>query len=154
MDIRPIQKDSLQILHNLAQAHEAEFSAITGKLPNQHGIFSLDTQLDEEHSGFLLFQQDIPVGFAVIGQAEGRHDIAEFYVIPSARKQGLGFEFASWLFDHHPGAWQVRQIQEADGGRCFWQKVIARYTDHDYSESRIKDPVWGDITRQIFSSQG
>lgn len=41
-----IANKNQHILNNLLQFYEAEFSAITKKLPDENGIFQLDTSLE------------------------------------------------------------------------------------------------------------
>ncbi|MBA3581329.1 MAG: hypothetical protein H0W44_02635 [Gammaproteobacteria bacterium] len=150
--IVPIGKNNYLVFRNLSQAYEAEFSVITGKQPDVNGMFSLDTDCDESHDGFLLYESDIPIGFAVKGRDSGRHDMAEFYIIPTVRRQGLGEEFAQAIFRHYPGKWQVRQIEGADLARTFWRRVIKDYTHNEFVEEQIDDLYWGLVIRQQFLS--
>ena len=153
MKIIEVTNENVHVLQNLAQAYEAEFSAMTRKTPDQDGIFRLDTPPDALHTGYLLFDNDLPVGFGIIGLVEGRNDVAEFYVIPSVRGQGLGESFAHRLFSMHEGEWQVRQIEGAQKATDFWRKTISTYTNGQFTESIVDDADWGKVTRQLFSSK-
>ena len=57
MEVREVTAGNAQVYLNLCQAYEAEFSAITGRLPDQDGLFALDTVLGGEVKGFLLVAQ-------------------------------------------------------------------------------------------------
>jgi predicted acetyltransferase len=140
-----------EILAHLLQAYEAEFSAITQKLPNGNGVFPPDTHIDENHEGYLVFNQErIPVGFCIKGMMGSIHDVSEFYVIPAMRRQGVGLFLARSVFEMHPGAWQVRQIFGADKARQFWITTLQHYTYGRFSERVAQDPFWGKVYLQEF----
>ena len=71
MEIRDVDDANIHVYLNLCQAYEAEFSAITGKLPGPDGMFSLDTTLGGPVRGYLLHVDGSPVGFAAIKAVEG-----------------------------------------------------------------------------------
>lgn len=151
MNIISVSDINKHVLLNLMQAYEAEFSAITQKVPDSEGVFELDTVLDEFHDGYLLYVDDSPVGFAIKGVEGRRHDVSEFYVIPSKRGKNIGCDFACQLFAMYTGEWQVRQIKGAEKAKAFWRKVISQYTGNNYEESEVDDKYWGRVTRQVFS---
>lgn len=147
-----VTKENISILLNLGQAYEAEFSKITGKIPNEMGIFQFDTMPKNPYMGYLFYEKSVPVGFCIINTCVNPMDIAEFYIIPSKRKQKLGMFFSHTIFKKYPGIWQVRQIQGADHAVNFWRRVITEYTSGNYKEEVVEDPDWGFVTKQTFSS--
>ena len=153
MDIRLVTENNIDILFNLAQAYEAEFSAITRKMPNKQGFFLLDTIPDDSHVGYLLYEKELPVGFCIADVNSAISDIAEFYIVPCLRLQNLGMRFAHAIFDKYPGAWQVRQIEGAVSACHFWRKVISFYTNNNFTQEVVKDPKWGIVTRQSFCTK-
>ena len=151
MEIREVDDRNMHVYLNLCQAYEAEFSAITGKLPDADGRFALDTTLGGPVKGFLLHADGAPVGFAAIKAAPGEgSEVCEFYIVPSMRKRCLGKEFAGRLFAMHPGPWQVKQLQGASHATLFWCKVIDDFTGCEYVQDKYDDPYWGTVTRQCF----
>lgn len=46
---------NIDVLLNLSQAYEAEFSSITGKRPNEDGVFTLDTMPYDPYIGYILY---------------------------------------------------------------------------------------------------
>ena len=141
-------------LLNLLQCYEAEFSAITEKLPNELGEFPLDIKLDGSYDAYLFTENKIPIGFAIKGTESGLHDISEFYVIPSKRHNSLGRTFAKEIFKKYIGPWQVRQIEGADLAVRFWTKAISEFTNGDFTSSKEEDDYWGKITIQRFEVSG
>src|SRR5262245_8221878 len=57
--------------------YESEFSAITKKEPNVKGLFKVEVDWKAPNSGFYLFIEEKPAGFAIKGEIERRSDIAE-----------------------------------------------------------------------------
>lgn len=154
MDIREIENPPGRVFLNLALAYEAEFSGITRKKPDKDATFALDTMVGDGVTGYLLYIDSLPAGFAMIACAD--HDqfqVCEFYILPCFRRQGVGKQFAHCLFDKHPGQWQVKQIEGADHAVFFWRHVIAGYTDNSFTEDEYQDDYWGRVIRQVFDNR-
>jgi predicted acetyltransferase len=147
-----INEENTNAYLNLAKSYEAEFSELTHKLPNENGVFEPDTLPTAPYTGYLLYRNNIPIGFCIVEINEEINDVAEFYIVPSMRKNKFGQELAITVFDMHPGKWQVRQIEGADKAKRFWQKVIGFYTDAQFVEGEVNDPDWGKVTRQRFAT--
>jgi predicted acetyltransferase len=62
-------------------------------------------------------------------------DLAEFFVLRSCRRSGVGRIAASWLFDHLPGHWVVRVSETNSAAVLFWEHTISRYTNGTGSKS-------------------
>lgn len=152
INITEINNENLNQYCNLAHAYEAEFSALTGNLPDRHGIFQPDTMPNDDYTGFLLYDEGLPCGFAVVNLNTSVHDVAEFYVVPVKRLKKLGTLLAHYLFQRFPGKWQVRQISGADHATQFWRRVIAQIQHSNFQEAVVDDPEWGQVTRQCFST--
>ncbi|WP_320173117.1 hypothetical protein [Maridesulfovibrio sp.] len=153
MHKKEVNDSNIGIFNNLMQNYEAEFSAITGKHPDRQGLYELDVTISEEHPGYLLYEGDNPIGFAVLGKHSEINDVAEFYIVPSFRRREFGKKFAFELFNLCPGPWQVRQIEGADRAKVFWRMIINEYTGGQYSEVKEDDPYWGPVTKQEFHSR-
>lgn len=151
--IQIITKENSKAYYNLTQAYEAEFSNLTHEMPDEDGLFKIQTDIDHEHIGYLLYDNKKPIGFMVVRMGEVK-DVSEFYIIPAKRKSGYGQSLASYVFSQHPGRWQVRQISGADSAKAFWRKVIAKITAGQYLEEVIQDDDWGYVSRQSFEIAG
>lgn len=152
MHIIPITETNLPIYHNLAQCYEAEFSPLTGKKPDASGRFALDTNIEDNILGYLLYIGDTPAGLAAIAcKEENQFEMCEFYVLPLFRKNEAGMRFAHAIWERHRGTWEIKQIAGADYATAFWRKTITRYHDTRFVEVCYDDPYWGIVTRQTFS---
>lgn len=150
MNISTVNPSSQHIYLNLAQAYEAEFSAITEKRPNEDGVFELDTPLDASHVAYIVYQGDSPAGLANIAIKEDQHfEVCEFYILPVYRKQGLGTGFITEVFKQHSGHWEIKQIEGAEYATEFWRKVL-KSQNFAFEENAYLDALWGYVTRQAF----
>ncbi|MCG9760613.1 GNAT family N-acetyltransferase [Pseudoalteromonas sp. Isolate6] len=150
MEIRQVVGSLTQVYFNLVQAYEAEFSVLTEKLPDSNGLFQIDTPIDEQHLGYLAYENGRPVGFINILKVQNTFEVCEFYIVPAARKRKLGSSFMSKIWQMYPGHWQVKQIQGADHAINFWRNALT-LNGIDYCESQYQDDYWGVVNRQIFT---
>ncbi|MCK8601876.1 GNAT family N-acetyltransferase [Desulfoferrobacter suflitae] len=148
----PIEDSNHHVYENLAQAYEAEFSPVTGKFPEENGKYKLDTICREPHFGYLFYEDNIPIGFVVLGFLDQSYDVAEFYVIPTHRRHGIGRHMALRVFARYHGHWQVRQMVKADWAVAFWRRVIGEYCAGEYQEDLVDDAYYGPVMRQRFVS--
>lgn len=153
VEVVVVEQTNMRVYLNLLQGYEAEFSKITGKLPNHMGLFDLDTELVDNVFGLLCYLEGKPIGFAAIKQvASKQFEVCEFYIVPSLREQGLGSRFASWIWQHYGGAWQIKQIAGASKATQFWRNAITSF-NANYSETKINDEYWGEVTQQSFNTE-
>ncbi|TYT74303.1 GNAT family N-acetyltransferase [Desulfobotulus mexicanus] len=154
MDVVRVSDSNLNVYMNLCQSYEGEFSSITNKKPDKNGLFELDTRIEGNVVGYLLYDGEVPLGFAAVNvAAEGNaYEICEFYIVPVCRKQGMGREFVSRLFRMYRGRWEVKQISGAEHATAFWRKAIGGFTKGKFQEDFYNDAYWGRVIRQRFDS--
>lgn len=145
-----VQADSTEAWDRLLQAYEFEFSAITGKRPDQHGRMALDTELSEHTLGWILYDALAPVGLAAIHDHISHREVAEFYIVPSCRQAGMGRDLAASVFQLFPGGWEVKQLAEAHAAQAFWRRTLESLPCQDLREDLFEDPYWGSVVRQRF----
>lgn len=146
-----ICEKNFEIFYNLSQAYEAEFSAITKKVPDSKGYFSYDSSPYEPNIGYLLLQNNVPIGFCIIQIRKEINDVCEFYIIPAVRKNNIGMWFAKEIIQKYNGDWQVRQIAGAKNATLFWRKVVQSISQNNYTEVSSNDKQWGWVTKQLFT---
>jgi predicted acetyltransferase len=73
------------------------------------------------------------VGFALVRSLplHGQIEMAEFYVVPSKRRQGVGYSAARAVMARHLGEWSIRPLPGSTVALAFWQAVIAPNSTHD-----------------------
>lgn len=62
-------------------------------------------------------------------------DVAEFFVLRSYRRSGVGREAAFALWSGTPGQWVVRVSEANRAGLPFWSEVVREYTGGFFVES-------------------
>lgn len=147
-----ITEQNKAIFERLAQDYEDEFSPITGKIPDEKGKYSIDVDWHAPSIGYYWKEGNAVVGFCIMKPIEEYNDIAEFYVVPSYRKKGIGKKLAFAVFNRHRGLWQVRQILLATDANKFWKRVVSSYTLGKYTEMEMEDPTWGKVICQRFTN--
>ena len=64
-------------------------------------------------------------GFVLIRRLpDGAHEMSEFYVVPGARRSGLGTQAARAALTRHPGRWRLGVAGGNVHARAFWTGVI------------------------------
>ena len=81
---------------------------------------------DRDRSPYLIRVGDQDAGFALVRHHRdtGCNEMAEFYVGPAHRRQGIGRAAAEALFDRHPGRWHLQVLTNNARARAFWREVI------------------------------
>lgn len=77
---------------------------------------------------FLTDNSNSPIGFLLLGFKENTQPgtdwyIAEFYIIPKARKQGYGQKAVKEMLEQHPGRYCYFILKENRPAHSFWQKM-------------------------------
>lgn len=147
---KTVDESNITIYRNLAQAYEAEFSALTHKVPDRNGLFGLDTLINyKDIIGYIKYHHSTPIGISAIRIGMNEYEVMEYYMIPSMRRRGHGLEFLRQIFLKHHGKWIIKQINGADTAREFWISTLEKL-QIDYTEDHYEDPYWGTVTRQVF----
>lgn len=131
--LEPIAADQAFVLANLFELYVHDFSEQVPLELKANGRF--DLPVDERwwsgagHFPFFIRSQGKLLGFALARRGSRWKaeadvmDVAEFFVVRGARRQGLGKRAALALLDAFPGRWQIRVRQSNPGGKKFWQSV-------------------------------
>jgi predicted acetyltransferase len=65
-------------------------------------------------------------------------DVAQFFVLASYRRAGVGRAAAARVFTRRPGRWEVREMAEHLTAQRFWRRAISEYTGGHYSERQFE----------------
>ena len=80
--------------------------------------------------GFVLAQRGSPMS-----DDPDVFDIAEFFVLRSERRSGVGACAAALLWERLPGRWIVRVSESNRSGLPFWTRVVRNYAGDRASET-------------------
>ncbi len=137
---------------NLFQFYLYDFSRFMGWPVTYTGRF-IEVDLDgcwtdEKRQPFLIRADRQLAGFAIVdayevselsGSASIRQ-MSEFFILAAYRRQGVGSQAAAALFDHLPGAWEIRQLAQNTEAVAFWRAVLTRYTGGRFIERQFDNP--------------
>jgi predicted acetyltransferase len=86
--------------------------------------------------GFILAQRGSPMS-----DDPEVFDVAEFFVLRSERRSGVGARAAVLLWERLPGRWIVRVSEANRGGLPFWTRVVHDYAGDTASQTlRVVEP--------------
>ena len=95
-----------------------------------------------------------PVGFAMVAKgssAAGRppvdYRMAEFFVMRTFRRRGVGRLAVELILNRFAGRWEINEYLRNPVAVSFWRRVIAWYTQGRYQERVTNGEV-----RQVFDS--
>ena len=118
-------------IHDLSDVFPIELGA-DGRFG--YGNLPLYWSEPKTHFAILLRLNSRIAGFALVVRGSPAtsdprdFDLAEFFVLRSYRRTGIGQTAASLLFDHFPGRWVVRVSEANSAAVPFWESTISSYT--------------------------
>ncbi|GLV54797.1 acetyltransferase [Dictyobacter sp. S3.2.2.5] len=143
VEINLAAREEKFIVRNLLELCQYDYTEFTSRNIGDHGLFDypyLDHYwTDENRFPFLIRVDQKLAGFVLVQKLDeepATYSMVEFFILRKYRQQGLGQVVAHHIFDMFPGRWRVRQDVENEAAQAFWRKVVRRYTDNRYQESR------------------
>ena len=91
--------------------------------------------VDGQSAGFGLVDPDVSL-------PENEFWMGQFFVLQKYRRQGLGAQAARYIFDQHPGRWEVGQMPLNLPAKAFWLRAISQYTGGQFVEHELHDERW------------
>jgi len=141
--IRAVYRDYLS---ELSASKSGLFPAL-GEWPSREDEFLAAWFNDSSAHPFVILAGGTRAGFALVARPPdfprrtADYRMAEFFVISSARRRGVGAGAAELLFSRFSGDWEVVEDEYNRAALHFWRRVIARQTQGRYTESRIAGEV-------------
>jgi predicted acetyltransferase len=83
-------------------------------------------------------------GFALVRDVEPDvlHEMAEFYVVPALRRQGVGRKAATLLFERFGGGWQLQFAVANAKARSFWRFLVPAATETPNANGLVRTMTW------------
>ena len=109
---------------------------------------------DDTSHPLVILRDDRPVGFALVSKPTMRradsadYRLAEFFVIKSARRLGVGREAAELIFNRFNGRWEITEIMRNQPAVAFWRHVVGHYTHGEFRETMLQGEV-----KHLFNTQ-
>jgi len=151
VDVRPVADDQWPILGWLWQAFRSDLSVVVDGYPYPDGRFqarTLQAYPGPGRIGYLAWSahpntgDDAPVGFALVSGLDGEiRTIDGFWVVPAARRHGLGRGLALDVIGRHRGAWAIPFQHDNHAAGRLWRSVATAAFGADWTETA--EPVPG-----------
>lgn len=147
IEIILVNKEEKEILRNLLEKYEYEFSQYNQRDVNDLGLFGYDYLdsywLEESRFPYFIRVDKKLVGFILINDyrelhVETAYSVAEFFILYKYRKMGAGKFAVQYLFKKYKGKWQLTYLPENETSKIFWNKVVNEYTRGTYEIHKIK----------------
>lgn len=132
-----VSPQNKQLLSLLLQEYLAETAIFYGDRPDENGRYPypyLDLYFsDPERKAYFIASADAPAGFVLINRFSVFGDdvdwsVAEFYIRPAFRRQGLGRSVMEEIFRRHKGRWELVFSLENNAAEAFWRSVTAPFS--------------------------
>ena len=141
--IRAVYRDYLS---ELSASKTGLFPAL-GVWNEREGEFLAAWFGDATSHPFVILHGDTRVGFALVTRAPSfprrmaDYRMAEFFVVQSSRRLGVGASAAALLFSRFTGDWEVVEDEYNRPALGFWRRVISQQTNGSYTETRAAGEV-------------
>ena len=160
IEIVPVGIDDKEILRNLLEKYNYEFSQYDQRDVNGLGLYGymyLDNYWNEDNRWAFFIRVDGNLaGFAMVNdfpeaQEETDYSLAEFFIMYKYRRCGVGKYAAKKVFSMFKGKWQLKRHPKNIGSVHFWDAVVNEYTGGNYRlvkfypGSEYADGTLGDI---------
>lgn len=159
--LKQVQVEDREILANLLEKYDYEFSQYDNRDVNKLGLYGykyLDYYwLEDKRWAYFIEADEKLAGFVMINdfpEAEDKetdYSIAEFFVMYKYRRSGVGKQAFFMAADLHRGKWQLKRHPKNLPSLYFWDKVVNEYTKGDYEliksypNTEYADGTLGDI---------
>ena len=151
MTVLPVGDDQWDIVAWLWQDFRHDLAPVVNGFPYADGRYQhagLDGHPRPDGAGYLVWQphpntaEPSPVAFALVtGVGSGRCQLEALFVVPAARRGGLGRRLALDVIGRHPGAWEVGFQHDNLAAGEFWRAVAREVWDDAWAET--EEPVPG-----------
>lgn len=158
ISLSKVTKNEKDIFYNLNQLFAYDFSELNKMDINDDGLYQPLQDVDEyytkaNYSSFLIKVEGKLAGLAVVKfiDEEGINYLRHFFIMRKYRRLKIGERAANMIFDMFPSKWRVSQFDFNEPAICFWRKIIERYTEGNYIETRRTDGKG--IKQEFFSEE-
>lgn len=135
--LRSIGDEERPVLERLWQLYRHDLSEFRDSYPNADGLFKA---MPANVSGYFIDSDPGLAGFVLLGGEDPRK-IAEFFVVRSYRRQGVGQETALEVLRRHPGRWEIAFQEQNPKAARFWRRIAAEVAgEGGYREERRPVP--------------
>jgi len=149
VDVRQVADDEWGIVAWLWQDFRHDLAPVVNGFPYADGRYRhewLDAYPAPDRSGYLAWAlhpntgEQAPVAFALVrGLDADARTMQAFFVVPAARRGGVGHAVASDVIVRHPGRWDIPFQHDNIAAGHFWRRVAETAWPQAWDEA--EEPV-------------
>lgn len=141
IELKKVDVDEKEILKNLLEKYEYEFSQWDMRDVNKLGLYGYDYLdcywTEEKRYPFFIMVDGKLAGFVMVNDYSEvdemtDYTLSEFFVMYKYRRKGIGKYAAFQVFDMFRGKWQLKRHPKNIASVCFWDKIVSEYTNGNY----------------------
>jgi predicted acetyltransferase len=146
VSIEPVEVAEKPILWRLLQLYIYDFTEFE-EMPMDDGAEFTYRYFDEywapakgeQRYPYFIRADGALAGFAMIRSVNGKHVMAEFFVMRRFRRSGVGSTAVKLILGERPGDWIIHEHPANLVAQEFWPRVIGEVTDGRFEQEREKD---------------
>lgn len=139
-----VPESKKSVLRQLVELYQYELSPYTGYELNEHGHFGYsyfdNYWTENDRFSYFIMAGEKIAGFVMVNsycevlKDANAKTIAEFFVLKTFRRQGIGQTAAKKIFNLFPGKWEIHQYLNNEKSVIFWEKVVGDYTSGNFEK--------------------
>ncbi|GAB6091518.1 GNAT family N-acetyltransferase [Spirochaeta dissipatitropha] len=161
IELKQVSRDEKEVLKNLLEKYDYEFSQWDKRDVNMLGLFGYDYLdyywTESKRWAYFIFVDRNLAGFAMVNDLPEVDDqptdfqLAEFCILPKYRRCGIGKKAVFRILEIHSGKWQLKLHPSNIPSVHFWKHVIHEFTagmyelKRAYPRTEYADGTPGDI---------
>jgi predicted acetyltransferase len=153
--VRPVDHDQWSIVAWLWQDFRHDLAVVVNGFPYADGRYRHEWLAEypaPDRCGYLAWAphpnsgEDAPVGFALVrGLDTEERSMQAFFVVPAARRGGVGRAFALDVIGRHAGPWAVPFQHHNTAAVSFWREVASAAWGTAWAETTEAVPGKPDV---------
>ena len=142
MTLKPLVTDNENVLINLMEKYEYEFSQYHHWDVHKSGLYGCYIEdeykeKNERYAAFIIEVDSRLAGFVMIGEGisgdkKTDYQVNELFIMHKYRRLGIGKQVIFKILDTHKGTWQVNYHANNTASACFWERIADEYSKENY----------------------
>ena len=156
ISIELVKKEEKEILKNLLEKYNYEFSQYNDLDVNNLGLYGYDYLdcywTEENRFPYFIKVNNNLAGFVMVNdyqeeKLDTNYTISEFFIMFKYRRTGIGKYVVKYILEKYTGKWQLKYHPKNEISKIFWNKTIEEYTNGKYEIIKdSKEAVYEDGT--------